>query len=70
MRQRTGSDQIAKILRQFQADLRLWKEEYNTERPDRSLSGKTPAECAAHCERYSPIDETPAEQPRDEQPYP
>jgi len=37
----------------------LWKEEYNTERPHSSLRYKTPAEYAATCERYVPMDETP-----------
>ena len=37
----------------------LWKEEYNTERPHSSLGYQTPAEYAARCERYVPIDETP-----------
>jgi len=37
----------------------LWKEEYNTERPHSSLGYKTPAEYAARCERYVPIEETP-----------
>ncbi len=35
----------------------LWMEEYNTERPHSSLGYKTPAEFAATCERYVPIDE-------------
>ncbi len=35
----------------------LWKEEYNTERPHSSLKYQTPAEFAATCERYVPIDE-------------
>ena len=35
----------------------LWKEEYNTERPHSSLGYKTPAEFAATCVRYVPIDE-------------
>ena len=48
----------------------LWKEEYNSERPHSSLRYKTPAEYAARCERYVPIEETPAEPPPDEQPYP
>jgi len=34
----------------------LWKEEYNTERPHSSLGYKTPAEYAARCERYVPIE--------------
>lgn len=35
----------------------LWKEEYNTERPHSSLGYQTPAEFAATCERYVPIEE-------------
>jgi putative transposase len=35
----------------------LWKEEYNTERPHSSLGYQTPAEFAATCVRYVPIDE-------------
>jgi putative transposase len=45
----------------------LWKEEYNTERPHSSLGYQTPAEYAAKCERYVPIDETSTEPPPDEQ---
>jgi transposase InsO family protein len=37
----------------------LWKEEYNTERPHSSLGYMTPAEFAATCVRYVPIDEKP-----------
>lgn len=48
----------------------LWKEEYNSERPHSSLAYKTPAEYAATCERYVPIEETPVELPHDEQPHP
>jgi putative transposase len=48
----------------------LWKEEYNTERPHSSLRYKTPAEFAATCERYVPIEETPIEPPSTEQPHP
>jgi putative transposase len=55
---------------QAQAMGLLWKEEYNTERPHSSLAYKTPAEYAATCERYVPIEETPAEPPSDEQPHP
>jgi transposase InsO family protein len=55
---------------QAQAMGLLWKEEYNTERPHSSLAYKTPAEYAATCERYVPIEETPAEPPPDEQPHP
>ncbi|CAN5912310.1 hypothetical protein BH23PLA1_BH23PLA1_39600 [soil metagenome] len=39
----------------------LWKEEYNTERPHSSLRYQTPAEFAATCERYVPIEEPPSE---------
>ena len=35
----------------------LWKEEYNTERPHSSLRYQTPAEFAATCVGYVPIDE-------------
>jgi len=34
----------------------LWKEQYNTERPHSSLGYMTPAEFAATCVRYVPID--------------
>ena len=47
----------------------LWKEDYNTERPHSSLDYKTPAEFAAECERYVPIDETPPEMLSTEQPH-
>ena len=36
----------------------LWKGEYNTERPHSSLGYLTPAEFAATCTRYVPIEET------------
>jgi putative transposase len=39
----------------------LWKEEYNTERPHSSLNYQTPAEFAARCVRYVPIEETQLE---------
>ncbi len=48
----------------------LWKQEYNTERPHSSLDYKTPAEYAATCKRYVPIEETPSERPPNEQPHP
>jgi putative transposase len=48
----------------------LWKEEYNTERPHSSLGYQTPAEFAAQCARYVPIDENPTETPPTEQPHP
>ena len=35
----------------------LWREEYKTECPHSSLGYQTPAEFAATCERYVPIDE-------------
>ncbi len=54
---------------QAQAMGLLWKEEYNTERPHSSLCCKTPAEYAATCPRYVPIEETSTEPP-DEQPHP
>ena len=44
---------------QAQALGALWKEEYNTERPHSSLGDRTPAECAATCARYVPIEEDP-----------
>ena len=44
----------------------LWKGEYNTERPHSSLGYQTPAEFAATCERYVPIDEDPPEPPSTE----
>jgi putative transposase len=47
----------------------LWKEEYDTERPHSSLRYKTPAEFAATCERYVPIEETPIEPASTEQPH-
>ena len=47
-----------------------WKEEDNTERPHSSLGYKTPAEYAAQCRRYVPIEETSTEPPSDEQPHP
>jgi transposase InsO family protein len=37
----------------------LCKGEYNTERPHSSLGYKTPAEFAATCERYVPIEDLP-----------
>ena len=47
----------------------LWKEDYNTERPHSSLAYKTPAEYAAECERYVPIDKMPPEMLSTEQPH-
>jgi putative transposase len=55
---------------QAQAMGLLWKEEYNTERPHSSLGYKTPAEYAATCPRYVPIEEVPFESAPDEQPHP
>jgi putative transposase len=55
---------------QAQAMGLLWKEEYNTERPHSSLGYKTPAEYAATCPRYVPIEEVPSESAPDEQPHP
>lgn len=55
---------------QAQATGLLWKDEDKTEHPHSSLAYKTPAECAATCERYIPIEETPTESPPDEQPHP
>jgi transposase InsO family protein len=45
----------------------LWKEEYNTERPHSSLGYMTPAEFAATCERYVPMEEDPLDRPPTEQ---
>ncbi len=47
----------------------LWKEEYNTERPHSSLGYKTPAEFAATCARYVPIEENTTEALSTEQPH-
>jgi putative transposase len=55
---------------QGQAMGRLWKQEYNTERPHSSLGYQTPAEYAATCERYVPIEETPSEPIPDVHPHP
>src|SRR3954469_3619615 len=48
----------------------LWKEEYNTERPHSSLGYRTPAEFAATCARYVPIEEHPTEPSITVQPHP
>jgi transposase InsO family protein len=48
----------------------LWKEEYNTERPHSSLEYKTPAEFAALCVRYVPMEEDLPELRFTEQPHP
>src|SRR5436305_1899237 len=48
----------------------LWREEYNTERPHSSLGYRTPAEYAATCVRYVPIEENPIEPLPTEQPHP
>jgi putative transposase len=48
----------------------LWREEYNTERPHSSLDYKTPAEFAATCARYVPIEEDSTERLPTEQPHP
>jgi putative transposase len=55
---------------QAQALGTLWKEEYNTERPHSSLDYQTPAEYAATCVRYVPIEETAPELLPNEQPHP
>ena len=47
----------------------LWKGEYNTERPHSSLGYQTPAEFAATCRRYVPIEENPTEPLSTEQPH-
>jgi putative transposase len=48
----------------------LWKGEYNTERPHSSLGYMTPAEFAATCARYVPIEDGPTVPPPTEQPHP
>jgi putative transposase len=48
----------------------LWKGEYNTERPHSSLGDRTPAEFAATCVRYVPIEEDPTEPTSTEQSHP
>jgi hypothetical protein len=48
----------------------LWKEEYDTERPHSSLGYETPAESAATCTRYVPIEEDPTVSTPTEQPHP
>jgi transposase InsO family protein len=53
-----------------QALARLWKEEYNTERPHSSLGYQTPAAFAATCVRYVPIDENPTDSVPSEQTHP
>ena len=55
---------------QAQASGTLWRAEYNTERPHSSLGYKTPAEFAATCARYVPIEEDPIEPMPSEQPHP
>lgn len=52
---------------QAQALGTLWKGEYNTERPHSSLGYLTPAEFAATCVRYVPMEENPIDQPPTEQ---
>jgi putative transposase len=47
----------------------LWKGEYNTERPHSSLGYMTPAEFAATCTRYVPIEENPNEPLPTEHPH-
>jgi putative transposase len=54
---------------QARAQGALWKEEYNTERPHSSLGYKTPAEFAATCARYVPIEEVPTVPTSTEQPH-
>ena len=53
-----------------QAQGRLWKGEYNTERPHSALAYQTPAKYDAQFERYAPIDETPPIPRPHEHPYP
>ena len=48
----------------------LWKGRCHAERPHGSLADMTPAEYAAECERFMPIEETPIEVPPDERPHP
>ena len=55
---------------QARASGALWKGEYDTERPRSSLGYQTPAEYAAACVRYVPIDENPTEPELDEHPHP
>ncbi len=52
---------------QAQALGTLWKGEYNTERPHSSLGYQTPAEFAATCVRYVPIEENPRDTASTEQ---
>jgi transposase InsO family protein len=47
----------------------LWKGKYHTERPHSSLGYMTPAEFAANCARYVPIEEGPTVPPPTEQPH-
>jgi transposase InsO family protein len=47
----------------------LGKEAYHTERPHSSLGHQTPAEFAATCRRYVPIEEDPTEPLSTEQPH-
>jgi putative transposase len=44
---------------QAQALADLWKEDYNRQHPHSSLGYLTPAEYAATCPRYMPMDEHP-----------
>jgi len=46
---------------QAQALGALWREEYNTARPHSALNYQTPAEFAATCERYVPIEPDPTD---------
>jgi putative transposase len=52
---------------QAQASADLWKGESNTERPHSSLKYQTPAEFAATCRRYVPIEEDSFDPPSTEQ---
>ncbi len=54
---------------QAQALGALWREEYNTERPHSSLGYETPAEFAATCARYVPIEGNPYVPLPTEQPH-
>ncbi len=51
---------------QAQALGTLWRQEYNTERPHSSLDYQTPAEYAAQCVRYVPIEETSSKPPNEQ----
>jgi putative transposase len=60
-------DEEFESVAQAQALAELWREEYNTERPHSSLKYLTPAEYAATCRRYVPIEEDPLDSSSTEQ---